>query len=107
MELKRCCQFFQSQRIERAPAVDVGFRAHHGHALLKAEPAMGGAREQGVNGGRGKGSAGCVQVELGTRTLLQEGREGNVPLACCMTKLGNYYTTCMHSFGGREVNTGA
>ena len=52
--------------------MDVGFRAHHGHALLKAESAVGKAREHGVNGGRGKGSVGVVQVELGTRTLLQE-----------------------------------
>lgn len=50
--------------------MDVGFRAHHGHALLKAESAVGGARVHGVDGGRGKGSVGSVQVELGTRTLL-------------------------------------
>lgn len=58
--------------------MDVGFRAHHGHALLKAESAVGGARVHGINGGGGKGSVGVVQVELGTGTLLQAGgRERN------------------------------
>lgn len=75
VELKRCCQLFQSQRIEGASAVDVGFRAHHGHALLKAESAVGGARVHGVDGGRGKCSVGSVQVELRTRTFLQGKRE--------------------------------
>ena len=52
--------------------MDVGFRAHQGHALLKAESAVGGARVHGVNGRRRKGSVGSVQVELGTRTFLQK-----------------------------------
>jgi hypothetical protein len=67
--------------------VDVGFRAHHGHALLKAESAVGGAREHGVNGGRGKGTVGIVQVELGTGTLLQAGgKRGNVLFSQLLTR---------------------
>ena len=76
--------------------MDVGFRAHHGHALLKAESAVGGARVHGVNGGRGKGSVGIVQVELGTRTLLQERKILYYSQIChkrLVDKMGNFMHT--------------